>query len=587
MRRAIKLGQSPCGRRFAGRGASFGVSLPALLLGMLFATGSSSSTASAPPSSDYDLIIEHGRVIDGTGAPWYAADVGIRAGRIAAIGRLDKARAKQRIDAAGRVVAPGFIDMLGQSELTLLVNPHVPSKIFQGITTEITGEGNSVAPVNEAIAQQDAATLAHYQIKQDWADFTGYFARLERAGLGINMASYVGATTVREMVVGYGDRAATASELKRMQGLVADAMRQGAIGVSSSLEYAPAPYASTEELIALARAAAEFGGIYATHMRSEQEAILAALEEPIRIGREAHISVEIWHLKAGGVNNFGLMPEIVARIDRARAAGVDIAADTYAYPAWENELSAFIPPWAHDGGNAKLIERLKDPAIRARLKKELAAMSTDWDNEWQSVAGPEAIQISTVLNPKLLGIQGHTLADIAKSRGTDPMDTLFDILVEDEGHTYVAVFAMSEPDIALAAVQPWVSFCNDSEGTAPDGLLGKEFPHPRAYGTFPRVLRKYVREERRMRLEEAVRKFTSLPASRMRLDDRGVLKAGMWADVVVFDPETITDRSTFSAPNQLSVGMQWVLVNGVPVIADGVATNALPGRVLRGRGFKN
>ena len=587
MRRAIKLGQSPCGRRFAGRGASFGVSLPALLLGMLFATGSSSSTASAPPSSDYDLIIEHGRVIDGTGAPWYAADVGIRAGRIAAIGRLDKARAKQRIDAAGRVVAPGFIDMLGQSELTLLVNPHVPSKIFQGITTEITGEGNSVAPVNEAIAQQDAATLAHYQIKQDWADFTGYFARLERAGLGINMASYVGATTVREMVVGYGDRAATASELKRMQGLVADAMRQGAIGVSSSLEYAPAPYASTEELIALARAAAEFGGIYATHMRSEQEAIMASLEETIRIGREAHISVEIWHLKAGGVNNFGLMPEIVARIDRARAAGVDIAADTYAYPAWENELSAFIPPWAHDGGNAKLIERLKDPAIRARLKKELAAMSTDWDNEWQSVAGPEAIQISTVLNPKLLGIQGHTLADIAKSRGTDPMDTLFDILVEDEGHTYVAVFAMSEPDIALAAVQPWVSFCNDSEGTAPDGLLGKEFPHPRAYGTFPRVLRKYVREERRMRLEEAVRKFTSLPASRMRLDDRGVLKAGMWADVVVFDPETITDRSTFSAPNQLSVGMQWVLVNGVPVIADGVATNALPGRVLRGRGFKN
>jgi len=587
MRRAIKLGQSPCGRRFAGRGASFGVSLPALLLGMLFATGSSSSTASAPPSSDYDLIIEHGRVIDGTGAPWYAADVGIRAGRIAAIGRLDKARAKQRIDAAGRVVAPGFIDMLGQSELTLLVNPHVPSKIFQGITTEITGEGNSVAPVNEAIAQQDAATLAHYQIKQDWADFTGYFARLERAGLGINMASYVGATTVREMVVGYGDRAATASELKRMQGLVADAMRQGAIGVSSSLEYAPAPYASTEELIALARAAAEFGGIYATHMRSEQEAIMAALEETIRIGREAHISVEIWHLKAGGVNNFGLMPEIVARIDRARAAGVDIAADTYAYPAWENELSAFIPPWAHDGGNAKLIERLKDPAIRARLKKELAAMSTDWDNEWQSVAGPEAIQISTVLNPKLLGIQGHTLADIAKSRGTDPMDTLFDILVEDEGHTYVAVFAMSEPDIALAAVQPWVSFCNDSEGTAPDGLLGKEFPHPRAYGTFPRVLRKYVREERRMRLEEAIRKFTSLPASRMRLDDRGVLKAGMWADVVVFDPETITDRSTFSAPNQLSVGMQWVLVNGVPVIADGVATNALPGRVLRGRGFKN
>ncbi len=577
------LKENRCVRDRAGRG----VLRSASILGLLLAIGASSSAAVDPTSSDYDVIIEHGRVIDGTGAPWYAADVGIRAGRIAAIGRLDRARAKRRIDATGRVVAPGFIDMLGQSELTLLVNPHVPSKIFQGITTEITGEGSSVAPVNEAIAKQDAARFTHYQIKQDWADFTGYFARLERAGLGINMASYVGATTVREMVVGYEDRAATPSELKRMQGLVADAMRQGAVGVSSALEYAPAPYASTEELIALARAAADFGGIYATHMRSEQEAIMASLEETIRIGREAHISVEIWHLKAGGVNNFGLMPEIVARIERARAAGVDIAADTYAYPAWENEMSAFIPPWAHDGGDAKLVERLKDPVIRARLKKELAVVSTDWDNEWQSVAGPEAIQISTVLNPKLLGIQGHTLADIAKSRGTDPMDTLFDILVEDEAHTYVAVFAMSEPDIALAAVQPWVSFCNDSEGAAPDGLLGKEFPHPRAYGTFPRVLRKYVREERRMRLEEAIRKFTSLPASRMRLDDRGVLKAGMWADVVVFDPETITDRSTFSAPNQLSVGMQWVLVNGVPVVADGIATNALPGRVLRGRGFKN
>jgi N-acyl-D-amino-acid deacylase len=559
----------------------------AALFASALALCSFGSPAAEPPPSDYDLIIEHGRIIDGTGSPWYAADLGIRAGRIAAIGRLDKARAKQRIDAAGRVVAPGFIDMLGQSDLTVLVNPHLPSKVFQGITTEITGEGESVAPVNEAIAKQDAAKFAHYQIKQDWKDFAGYFARLERAGLGINMASYVGATTVREMVVGYEDRAATPGELERMQGLVADAMRQGAVGVSSSLEYAPAPYASTGELIALARTAGEFGGIYATHMRSEQEAIMAALEETIRIGRDAHVPVEIWHLKAGGVNNFGLMPEIVARIDRARNAGVDIAADTYAYPAWANEMSAFIPPWAHDGGNAKLVERLKDPAVRARLKKELAAVSTDWDNEWQSVAGPEAIQISTVLNPKLLGIQGHTLADIAKSRGTDPMDTLFDILVEDEAHTYVAVFAMSEPDIALAAVQPWVSFCNDSEGTAPDGLLGKEFPHPRAYGTFPRVLRKYVREERRMRLEEAIRKFTSLPASRMRLDDRGVLKAGLWADVVVFDPETITDRATFAAPNQLSVGMQWVLVNGVPVVADGAATSALPGRVLRGRGFKN
>ncbi len=564
----------------------------AALLGLAIATGAAPAPAREPaPASEpappvYDLIIEHGHVVDGTGAPWYAADIGIRSGRIAAIGRLGRAKAKQRIDAANRIVAPGFIDMLGQSELTLLVDPSAPSKIFQGITTEITGEGESVAPVNEAIAREGAARYAHLQIKRDWSDFTGYFARLERQGIGINLASYVGATTVREMVIGYADRAATPGELEQMKGLVAEAMRQGAVGVSSSLEYAPAPYASTEELIALSRAAAEYGGIYATHMRSEQEGIMAALEETIRIGREAHIPVEIWHLKAGGVNNFGLMPEIVARVERARAAGVDIAADTYAYPAWANDLSAFIPPWAHDGGNAKLIERLKEPAVRARLKQELATVSTDWDNEWQSVAGPEAIQISTVSNPKLLAIQGHTLADIAKSRGTDPMDTLFDILIEDNAQTEVAVFAMSEPDIALAAVQPWVSFCNDSSATSPAGLLGREFPHPRAYGTFPRVLRKYVREERRMRLEEAIRKFTSLPASRLRLNERGVLKAGMWADIVVFDPQVITDRATFAEPNQLSVGMQWVLVNGVPVVAAGAATRALPGKVLRGQGFE-
>lgn len=562
------------------------IRLAAALVGFaLVGAGALSRAAeSAPPT--YDLIIEHGRVVDGTGAPWFVADVGVRAGRVAAIGRLDKATAKQRIDAGGRVVAPGFIDMLGQSELTLLVNPHVPSKIFQGITTEITGEGESVAPVNAAIAKEAAPKFGHYGITQDWTDFTGYFARLEKQGVGINIGTYVGATTVREMVVGYADRSASPDELTRMQAIVATAMRQGALGVSSALEYAPAPYASTEELIALASTAAQFGGIYATHMRSEQESIMASIDETIRIGREAHIPVEIWHLKAGGVGNFGLMPEIVARIDRARAAGVDIAADTYAYPAWYNNLSAFIPPWAHDGGDAKLIERLQDPAVRARLKTELATATTDWDNEWQSVTGPEAILITTVLNPKLVDLQGRSLAEIAKARGTDPKDTLFDILVEDRAQTYVAVFAMSEPDIALAAVQPWVSFCNDSEGTSPDGLLGTEFPHPRAYGTFPRVLRKYVREERRIRLEEAIRKFTSLPASRLRLNDRGVLKAGLWADIVVFDPEQITDKATFSAPKQLSVGMQWVLINGVPVIADGVATNALPGRVLRGQGYQ-
>jgi N-acyl-D-amino-acid deacylase len=535
---------------------------------------------------DYDLIIEHGRIIDGTGAPWVAADVGIRAGRIASIGQLGQATARQRVDASGKVVAPGFIDMLGQSEYTILVDPHVPSKIFQGITTEITGEGESVAPVNEAIAKNQASRMAHYGLTRDWTDFPGYFARLQKQGAGINIGTYVGATTIREMVVGFGDRPATALELQKMQGLVADSMRQGALGLSSALEYAPAPYASTDELIALASTAAGYGGIYATHMRSEGDGIFAALDETIRIGREAHIPVEIWHLKTGGVANFGLMPEVIARIERARAAGVEIAANTYAYPAWYNDLSAFVPPWAHDGGDEQLIARLKDPATRARIRKDLMTPSSAWDNEWQEAPGPEAILITTVLSEKLLNIQGHNLAEIAKARGTDPMDTLFDILIEDGAKTEVAVFGMSEPDIALAVVQPWVSFCNDSEGTSPEGLLGKEFPHPRAYGTFPRVIRKYVREERRMRLEEAIRKFTSLPASRLRLADRGVIKTGLWADIVVFDPETLTDKATFAAPKQLSVGMQWVLVNGVPVIANGVATQALPGQVLRGQGYR-
>jgi dihydroorotase/N-acyl-D-amino-acid deacylase len=550
------------------------------------AAGAAGVAGAREPAPNFDVLIEQGRVIDGTGAPWYRADIGIRAGRIAAIGRLAGASAKQRIDATGLIVAPGFIDMLGQSELTLLVDPRVPSKIFQGITTEITGEGQSVAPFNEAIARERAPEFEHYHLKRDWSDFTGYFARLERQGIGINMATYVGATTLREMVVGYDDRPATPAELTEMQRLVTQAMHEGAVGVSSALEYAPAPYASTEELIALAQAAALEGGLYATHMRSEQDTIMASIEETIRIGREAHIPVEIWHLKAGGISNFGLMPEIVARIERARADGVDIAADTYAYPAWFNDLSAFVPPWAHAGGDAKLLERLKDPAQRARIKQDLATPATTWDNEWQSVPGPEAILIATVNDPALRDVQGHTLADIAKARGVDPMDALLDILIADHAATMVAVFAMSEPDIELAAVQPWVSFCNDSEGTSPEGLLGTEFPHPRAYGTFPRVLRKYVREERRMRLEEAIRKFSSLPASRLKLNDRGVLKEGLWADIVVFDPQTITDHSTFAAPKQLSTGMQWVLVNGVPVVAAGKPTGALPGHVLRGPGYR-
>ncbi|HEX2637292.1 MAG TPA: D-aminoacylase [Gemmatimonadales bacterium] len=533
----------------------------------------------------YDVLIRNGRIIDGTGSPWYAGDVGIRGGRIAAIGTLGGA-ARRTVDAAGMVVAPGFIDMLGQSEMSILVDPRLPSKIFQGITTEITGEGSSAGPLNDSIVAADRDGYAHYGITPDWRTLGGYFARLEKQGIGINLASYVGATQVRRMVLGDGDRTPTAAELDRMKALVRDAMREGAVGVSTSLQYPPAPYAGTDELVALAAEAARLGGVYATHMRSEGDRIDAALDETFRIGREAGIPVEIWHLKVAGKRNWGRMTKVVARIDSARRAGIDVAADTYAYPAWFNSMSAFVPPWAHDGGTAKLLERLRNPAMRRRIRREMLTPSGTWDNEWQEIPGPSAVIIGVVQNPALEQYMGKTLAQVAALRHTDAIETLLDLLVEDEGYTSVAVFGMSEPDVALALEQPWVSIDNDSQGTSPDGLLGKEHPHPRAYGTFPRILRKYVREQPRLTLEDAIRKFSSLPAQRMRLGERGVLKVGMWADVVVFDPDSVRDRATFASPNQLSVGMRWVLVNGIPVIADGKATGALPGQVIRGPGYQ-
>ena len=536
----------------------------------------------AEPS--FDLVITNGHIIDGTGSPWYSGDIGISNSKITAIGNLSEAARKRTIDARGMVVAPGLIDMLGQSETTILVDPRLPSKIYQGITTEITGEGGSAAPLNDSIIQNDRPSYSHYHVTPDWRTLRQYFSRLEKQGMGINLASYVGATQVRRMVLGDDDKQPTPEQLEQMKQLVREGMRDGAVGVSTSLEYAPAPYAKTEEIIALASEASKFGGIYATHMRNESDAVLTAIDEALRIGREAHIPVEIWHIKVASKNNWGRMPEVVSKINAAREAGMDITADTYAYTAWFNSFSAFIPPWAHDGGDAKLIERLKDPATRARIRKDMMTPSKDWDNEWQEIPGPESVLIGVVQNPKLLPLQGKTLAEVAKLWNKDPIDALCDLLIEDNAFTNVAVFGMSEPDVALALQQPWVSIDNDSSGTSPEGILGKEHPHPRAYGTFPRILRKYVREDKKLTLEDAIRKMSASPAQRMRLTDRGVLKTGMWADVVIFDPARVRDLATFENPNQLSEGMQYVLVNGVPVIDEGKMTGALPGRVLRGAG---
>jgi N-acyl-D-amino-acid deacylase len=558
--------------------------LKSVLLSVVLLFGLARLEARAP-AVPFDIVITNGHIIDGTGSPWYSSDIGIRGGKIASIGNLSAAPRVRTIDAGGKVVAPGFIDMLGQSEYTVLVDPRLPSKIYQGITTEITGEGESIAPLNEAILRADRSENDPFHIHADWQSFRQYFSRLEKQGIGINVADYVGATRVRRIVLGDDDKQPTAAQLEQMRQLVRQAMLDGAVGVSTSLEYPPAPYARTEELIALASEASKFGGIYATHMRNESTAILQSIDEVIRIAREAHIPVEIWHLKVAGKPSWGHMPEVVTKIEAVRAQGVDITADTYAYTAWGNGLSAFIPSWAHDGGKAKLLERLKDPAARQRIRKDMLTPSDDWDNEWQQITGPESVLFSSVQNPKLLPLQGKNLAEIAKLWNKDPIDTIFDFLLQDDASTGVAVYGMSEPDVALALQQPWVSIDNDSSGTSPEGILGQELSHPRAYGTFPRILRKYVREEHKLTLEDAIRKFSAFPAQRMRLTDRGVLKAGMCADIVIFDPATIHDLATFEKPNQLSEGMQYVLVNGVPVIDQIKMTGALPGKVLRGPGY--
>jgi N-acyl-D-amino-acid deacylase len=557
---------------------------PHILIFLIFLAFVLRSSLALAQSSSFDLVVTNGHIIDGTGSPWYSGDIGIRGGKIAAIGNLGAVPRQRTIDAAGKVVAPGFIDMLGQSELTILVDPRLPSKIYQGITSEITGEGGSIAPLNDAMIQSDRSGYEHFKITPDWRTLRQYFSRLEKQGMGINLASYVGATQVRRMVLGDDDKQPTPAQLEQMRALVREGMKDGAVGVSTSLEYSPAPYARTEELIALATEAGKSGGIYASHMRNESDAVLEAIDEALRIGREAHIPVEIWHIKVAGKDNWGRMPQVVAKINAARAAGADVSADTYAYTAWYNGFSAFIPPWAHDGGDAKLVDRLKDPATRARIRKDMQTSSKDWDNEWQEIPGPDAIMMGAVENSNLVPLLGKRLSEIAKLQNQDPMDALFDILIQDPS-AEVAVFGMSQPDVTLALQQPWVAIDNDSEGTSPEGLLGQAHPHPRAYGTFPRILAKYVREEKVLTLEDAIRKFSALPAQRMRLTDRGVLKAGMWADVVIFDPATVKDRATFDNPNQLSQGMDYVLVNGVPVLDQGKMTGALPGKVLRGAGF--
>jgi N-acyl-D-amino-acid deacylase len=490
----------------------------------------------------FDLVIANGRIVDGSGAPWFRADLGIRGDRIAAIGKLDKASAKRRIDAGGKVVAPGFIDLLGQSELLLLVDGRAESKVRQGITTEITGEGSSVAPVVADDVREMKPWLDRYHLTVDWTDFDGYFERLAAARPAINLGTFVGAAQVRRAVLGSADAAPNPEQLARMEAEVDRAMRQGAFGVSSSLIYAPGAYAQTPELVALARVAARHRGIYATHIRDEGDGIAAALEEAFTIGREARIPVEVWHLKCTGRKNWGRMTEVVAAIQRARDQGLEVSANVYPYTASSNGLDATIPAWAHEGGVDAMIARFHDPAQRERILREVRE-GEDGAGGWQA-RPPEDIMISDAVKPSVKRWRGRRLAEVARELSLSPEEALLQLVEEDRAAVTVVRFVMNEDDLQLALRQSWVSVGADSGAIALDGPLAGDRPHPRAFGTMPRVLGHYVRDLHLFSLEEAVRRVTSQAAVRVGLFDRGLLRRGMMADVVVFDPARIADRAT-------------------------------------------
>jgi N-acyl-D-amino-acid deacylase len=537
-------------------------------------------------AQQYDTLIRNGRVVDGGGNPWVYADVGIIGDRIAFVGKADpNVAAKRTIDATGLIVAPGFIDMLGQSEVNLLIDKQAVSKLTQGITTEITGEGDSVAPTNDALNREHADYFQHFHLTPDWQSLEEYFQRLTKQGSGINLATYVGAAQVRHMVIGTANRATTPEELKEMEIMVDDAMSDGAMGISTALIYSPGSYANTDELITLAKVAAKKGGIYASHIRNEGDAEMDALNEAFRIGREANIPIEIFHLKVAGKQNWGKMPQVIAAIEQARASGVDVTADQYPYTGAATSLGAVIPPAYHAGGPDEFVKRLKDPAIREQIRQDIASSESSFENLWRGSGGADGVLVISVLSPELRKYEGKTVAQIAKMDNKDSLDALMDLVIADRDNTGAVYFLMSEDDVKLAMRQPWVSVGTDYGAVNLTGPLGESKSHPRAYGSFARILGKYVREERYLRLEDAIRKFTSLPAQREKLDHRGLLRADYFADVTIFDPEKVRDTATFDDPNRPSVGFEYVLVNGVLALEHDKVTGQMGGRPLRGPGY--
>lgn len=533
---------------------------------------------------EYDVVFLGGTVVDGSGEPRRQADVGVIGDRLAAIGDLRGAAARRIVDATGLVVSPGFIDMLGWSEMNVLVDNRGVSKVTQGVTTEITGEGWTAAPVNANTLRDDSAQYSAWGLVVDWHDLDGYFRRLERSGTPFNLGTYVGATQVRKYVIGDVSRDPTPAELARMEALVDTAMRQGAMGLSTSLGYAPAVYASTPELISLARVAARYGGVYASHIRSEGAQIRQALAEAFRIGREANLPVEIWHLKLNVRAQWGRMASILALFDSARARGVRVWANSYPYTASANELASIIPAWAHEGGKDSLLRRLQNPTIRARIRRDMRHPRPGAGGSMSEAGSLNNVIVLSVFDTTLRRYQGKRITEIAAAEHKDPFDALFDLVVADHANTGRATFTMSEADVRLAVSTPWIAVGSDFGARAPDGPLAAP-GHPRSYGTFPRILGKYVREERVLSLEAAIRKMSGLAAERMGLRERGLLRQGYFADITVFDPNTVRDRATFENSTAISEGIRYVLVNGRFTLDEGRLTSERPGRALRGPGW--
>ncbi len=538
----------------------------------------------SPSAADFDVIIKGGTVYDGTGAEPKHVDVAIRGDRIVGVGDFKTAKAKTIIDANGLAVAPGFINMLSWSTESLIQDGRSQSEIRQGVTTEIMGEGESMGPVNDRVREHKIRQQTDIKYGITWNTLAEYLQYLEKRGVSCNVASFIGATTIREYVIGFEDKPPTSEQLEQMRQLVRKEMEAGALGIGTSLIYPPAFYAKTEELIELCKVAAQYQGKYISHMRSEGNRLLEALDELIRISREAGIPAEVYHIKAAGKQNWRKLDDLLSRIEAAQKEDLKITADMYTYTAAGTGLDACLPPWTEDGGYPALFNRLRDPATREKIAAQVSKDSDEWENLYIGAGSPERILLFGFKSDKLKPLTGKSLAEVAKMRGKDPITTIMDLISEDQSRIESIYFLMSEENVKKELAKPWISFGSDEASQAPEGVFLKSNPHPRAYGNFARLLGKYVRDEKVIPMSEAVRRLSGLPATNLGLDHRGFVKEGMFADVVVFDLATISDRATFEKPHQYAVGVKHVFVNGVQVIKDGEHTGAKPGRALWGPG---